>query len=1069
MNRDFIATMLRKWRAVRAMRISVLTGIFALALQVTAFPQARVISGIVTSQENAQPIPGVNIVVEGTTIGAVSDAQGKYTLSVPPSATTLIFSFIGYKTESVAIGNQTEISMQLTADIRTLGEVVVTAFGIEKEKKAIGFATQELSTKDLTDARDVNVANYLTGKVAGVQVGLSASGVGGSSKVTIRGFSSLTGENQPLYVVDGFPLDNTKYGEGEVYTNGRDFGDGIGNINPQDIESINVLKGPNATALYGSRGANGVILITTKSGKVGKGIAVEINSNVTIDKLNLFPKLQNKYMTGYEDLNLYGNTVNINGTDYLDIPSWHYESMGPPMDGRLLVNPFVYPGTDPTTFKLLPQPENNVRDFFETGVVTNNSVAVSGGTEKSSARLSVNNMTIKGIVPNHKEDQQSVTLRALTNVTDKLSFEGKANYVHKNTDNPPGLGVFSANNVVNDLAAMGRYVPMDFLKEYYEKTGEAGSWPGVSVNPYYLVNENKDNAERDRIISFVSAKYQFTSWLNLMARSGIDFYSERRIQKRPVGSPNGISGRLVDQTFLTKESNSDVLLTAAKDNLARNFSGTLSLGASISKRSYRQQGWEGTDFKVPDIYHVSNARNVIPSYSFVSREIQSVYASGELGFKNYLFLDVTGRNDWSSTLGENNYSFFYPSVSASFIFTDAFNIHSRILSLGKLRASYAEAGNDGAAYLTQSGYTLDSTPFNGQSLAYQSNTIALFDLKNELKKSVEFGADLRFLGDRVGLDVTYYKSNTENQIVPITVSAASGYTTKIVNAGNIENKGIELTLRATPVQLQNGLNWDLSFNYARNQSTVIELAPGIETFFLNGTAQAAQIEARTGERFGNIVGYKYKRAPDGQIIVAPDGSYMREDDMSILGNITPKWIGGLNNTINFKGLSLNFLIDFVQGNEITSDTKYRMIANGTAKFTEQYREHSEPLPGVVEVTDEDGNVTYAPNTTLVDGQTAWSTRAWGQISEEFVLDGSFIMLREVVLGYSFKPSLLQKTPFNAIRLSIVGRNLWYIEEHMQDMGISPETNLNTRAGTTGVEVFSLPTTRSYGLNLNLTF
>ncbi len=1070
MKQIFITLIVRMWRVVFKMRIPLTAGVLLIGMQFAAFSQTRLVSGTVTGLDNGQPIPGVNIVVDGTTVGAVSDEQGKYTLNVPASANTLIFSFIGYRTERIALDNRSQVDVQLTSDTQTLEEVVVTAFGIEKEKKAIGFATQELAKKDLTDARDVNVANYLTGKVAGVQVGLSASGVGGSSKVTIRGFSSLTGENQPLYVVDGFPLDNTKYGEGEVYTNGRDFGDGIGNISPQDIESINVLKGPNATALYGSRGANGVILITTKSGKAGKGIAVEVNSNVTIDKLNLFPRLQNKYMTGYEDLNLYGGTVNIDGVEYQDIPSWHFESMGPPMDGRLLVNPFVYPGTAPTTFKLLPQPENNVRDFFETGVVTNNSVAVSGGTEKSSARLSVNNMTIKGIVPNHKEDQQSVTLRALTNVTDKLSFEGKANYIHKNTDNPPGLGVFASNNVVRDLAAMGRYVPLPFLKEYYEKTGEAGSWPGVSVNPYYLVNENKNNAERDRIISFVSAKYQFTSWLNLMARSGIDFYSERRLEKRPVGSPNGISGRLVDQTYLTKESNSDVLLTASKENLSKNFSGSLSLGASLSKRSYRQQGWEGTDFKVPDIYHISNTRNVIPQYSFVSREIQSVYASGELGFKNYLYLDVTGRNDWSSTLGENNYSFFYPSVSTSFIFTDAFDIHSRVLTLGKVRASYAEAGNDGSAYLTESGYTLDSTPFNGQSLAYQSSTIALFDLKNELKKSVEFGADLRFFGDRMGLDVTYYKSNTENQIVPITVSAASGYTTKIVNAGNIENKGVEVSFRATPVQLQNGLSWDLTFNYARNQSTVIELAPGIETFFLNQTAQAAQIEARTGERFGNIVGYKYKRAPDGQIIVADDGSYMREDDLSILGNVTPKWIGGLNNTVSFKGLSLNFLIDFVQGNEITSDTRYRMIANGTAKFTERYREHSEPLPGVVEVKDESGNVVgYEPNTKLVDGQTAWSYRAWGQISEEFVMDGSFIMLREVVLGYSLKPSLLQRTPFNGIRLSIVGRNLWYIEEHMQGMGISPETNLNTRAGATGVEVFSLPTTRSYGLNLNLTF
>jgi hypothetical protein len=610
---------------------------------------------------------------------------------------------------------------------------------------------------------------------------------------------------------------------------------------------------------------------------------------------------------------------------------------------------------------------------------------------------------------------------------------------------------------------------MPFLKEYYERTGEAGSWPGVSVNPYYLVKENKNSAERDRIIAFVSARYQFISWLGLMARSGIDQYSEQRIEKRPVNFPGATSGRLSDRTYLTREVNSDVLLTATKNNL-KNFTSSLSVGAALSTRNKRLQGWDGSNFKVPGIYDVSNLRDVIPTYSLVKREMQSVYFSGEVGYKNYLFLNVTGRNDWSSTLGEDNYSFFYPSVGASFVFTDAFNLQSKVLTYGKVRASYAEAGNDGEPYLTTSGYSLGSTPFNGQSLAYQSTNIALFDLKNELKKSTEFGADLRFFGDRIGLDITYYKSNTINQILPITISAASGYLTKVINAGNIENKGVEIALQASPVQLSNGFRWDLSFNYARNQSKVIELAPGLETFPLTGTGQEAKIEARTGQRFGNIIGYKYKRAPDGQIIVKDNGEYAREDNFSILGNVTPKWIGGLNNTLSYKGISLNFLIDFVQGNQINSDTKYRMVANGTGKFTERYREHSEPLPGVVEIKDASGNVIkYEPNTILVDGQTAWSSRAWDQKSEEFVLDGSFIMLREVVLGYTFQPSFIKKTPFKGLRLSLVGRNLWYIEEHMQGLGISPETNLNTTAAATGVEVFSMPTTRSYGINLNLTF
>jgi TonB-linked SusC/RagA family outer membrane protein len=1041
----------------------------------TEIPLADIIGRI--TNEQGEPISNANVILKRTGQGTVTNAKGEFSLHDVRSNDIIIISSIGYKTLHITPGNKTDLALVMETATDELNNVVVTALGITKQKKAVGFATQELAKKDLADAREVSVANYLTGKIAGVQVSLPASGVGGSSKVLIRGISSLSGENQPLYVVDGVPLDNTKYAEAQLFTMGRDYGDGIGNINPQDIESVNVLKGPNATALYGSRGSNGVILITTKSGKAGKGVAVEVNSNVTIDKLNLFPKLQNKYMTGYEDINLYGGSVNIDGVDYLDIPTWHYESMGPPMDGRLLVNPFVFdPSAPPTTFKLLPQPEDNVRDFFETGVVTNNSVAFSGGTEKSSARLSVNNTTIKGIIPNHDENQQSISLRAATKVTDKLSFEGKVNYLHKKVDNAPGLGVFSQNNVVAVLAAMGRYVPMPFLKEYYERTGEAGVWPGVGLNPYFFVNEVKNNAVRERIISFVSVKYQFTDWLTLMARSGVDQYSERRVEKRPVGTPgfnsagNFLSnGFLVDQTYLTKESNSDILLTASKDNLIKNFSASLSVGGYLLKRSNRAEGWEGTNFKVPGIYHVSNARDVVPNYRLVNKELQSVYFSGEIGYKEYLFFNVTGRNDWSSTLGDDNYSFFYPSVSTSFVFTDAFKLNSKVLTFGKVRASYALAGNDADAYLTQSGYFLNSTAYNGQSLAYPGNTIALFDLKNELKRSVEFGADLRFFGDRIGLDATFYKSNNKNQIIPITISAASGYTTKVVNAGNIENKGIEISLRATPVQLRSGFHWDLSFNYARNQSKVIELAPGLETFQLYGAAPNT-IEARIGQAFGNIVGYKYRRAPDGQKIVGDDGSYGRENDLSILGNVTPEWVGGLNNSFSFKGFSLNFLIDFVQGNQITSSTRYRMIANGTAKFTEEGREHSKPLDGVVEVKDANGNVIkYEKNTKTVDGQTYWSYRSWGDIGEEFVLDGSFVMLREVVLGYGFQPSFIKKTPFKSLRLSLVGRNLWYIEEHMQGMGISPETNLNTQAGATGVEAFTMPTTRSYGINLNLTF
>ncbi|MEO6730182.1 MAG: SusC/RagA family TonB-linked outer membrane protein [Ferruginibacter sp.] len=1053
-------------------RVLLLIGIFIFGFYTSGHSQQTTIAGIVTSDEKGVPLPGVSIVVQGKSKGTATDVNGRYSLSIPHGSAKIVFSYTGYSSQAINVNNRSSINVVLIPEAKQLSDVVVTALGITKEKRTVGYSTQGLSKKDLADARDVNVANYLTGKIAGVQVSLPASGVGGSSKVIIRGISSLTQENQPLYVVDGVPLDNTRYNEAG-FSGGKDFGDGIGNINTEDIESINVLKGPNATALYGSRGSNGVILITTKTGKAGKGIGVEVNSNVTFEKINLIPNVQNKYGAGYEDKNIYGSMISINGTNYETVDDWHTDSYGPPLDGKLLVvNPFVSdPGAPKATFVWSPQPKNNIRDFWETGLVTNNSVALSGGSEKSSARLSFANTTIKGITPRHNENHQSINLRVATNITDRLSFDAKATYMHKNVNNAPTLGATS-ENLVNTLVRLGRFVPLDFLKQYYEKTGKYGNFPNVPYNPYYVINELHNNASRDRVVAFVSAKYQFNNWLSLMARSGIDTYSERRRQTWPVGARSSANskGRIVDETFITKESNTDVLLTASKEKLFKNFSASLSIGASLLQRNYRTQSWDARTFKVPGIYDVSNTKDVFPNYSLVRREMQSAYFSGEIGYKNYLFLNVTGRNDWSSTLGENNYSFFYPSMTGSFIFTDAFHMRSKVLTYGKLRASYATAGNDASPYLTKTGYLFNSIPYNGQYAATESNTIALFDLKNELKKSIEVGTELRLFGDRIGVDVTYYKSNTKNQIVPITISSGSGYSTKIVNAGNIENKGIEIALRTTPVQLRNSFRWDVSFNYARNHSKVIDLAPGLETFPLYTPYNPSNnIEARVGQPFGNIVGYGFKRSPDGERIVGSDGSYQRDDTLKVLGNVTPKWVGGLNNTFSFKGFTLGVLVDFVQGNKINSSTKYQMEAGGIGAFTERYREQSEPLPGVVEKIDANGGKSYSANTQKVDGQTAWASRAWGEIGEEFVLDGSFVMLREVILGYTLQPSFLKKTPFTSLRVSLAGRNLWYIKEHMQGMGISPEVNLNTQAGATGVEALSMPTTRSYGINVNFTF
>ncbi len=1043
--------------------------------------QKKEIKGKVTDQ-SGDPLPGVNVVVKGASnIGTITDFEGNYSIEVPTDAEALEYSFIGMVPQTIVIGNSSVINVTLESSTESLDEVVVTALGIQRKVKALGFSAQQIGEDNLSEAREVNVSNFLTGKIAGVQVSGSAAGTGGSTTVTIRGNSSLTGNNQPLYVVDGIPIDNQGHDSGGL-SGGNDYGDGIGNINSEDVESISVLKGPNASYLYGSRGANGVILITTKSGKARKGIGVEFNSSTSIEKINLTPKVQNKYGTGYEGTNLYGKMVEINGKSYETLPAWHGDNWGPPLDGRrVVVDPFVFPGEEPRTLTLLPQDPNNIRDFWETGLIANNFVAFTGGDEKTSARLSFGNTNIKGITPKNKGVRNTINLRASSKLTNKLSFDGKVNYTNTKYENRPNLGETS-DNYVYSLSVMGRYVPLDFLKKYYEKTGDYGRWPGIKYNPYYVLNELKNNDQRDRIIGFASLRYEFTDWLNLTARSGLDWYSEERQKTWPVGAKGRANqkGRLVETSRKVKESNSDFLLTASGD-ISSNFSGSFSFGGSLLKQYTTEMSWDARDFKAEGVYHVSNAQDIRPENYLWEKEIQSLYFMSQLAYKNYLFVDISGRNDWSSTLGRNNYSFFYPSVSTSFVFTDAFEMNSNILSFGKLRASWAQVGNDSDPYLTKIGYRSYTTNYNGHGYADVSTRLPAVNLKNELTESWEVGADLRFFKNRLSIDLTYYDGATKNQILPVQVSSSSGYQTVVINAGEIKNSGLEMVLNAGIIRSGSGFKWDLSFNYAKNESKVVELAPGIETYLLVDSYPNI-IEARPGQRFGNIIGYKYKRAPDGRRIVGSKGSYLKETDKSILGNITPDWIGGLNNSFSYKGFFMNFLIDFVQGGQLTSTTKYQMIRKGSALITEEGRrprdtdDQGNQLPyvgvldGVVEITDANGNVTgYEENTQAVDGQTYWATRGWQRIGEEFVLDASYIMLRELIFGYNFKPNVLKKTPFKGVRVSVVGRNLFYLEEHMQDMGISPESAPNTSAGARGVEVLSMPTTRTFGVNVNLTF
>ena len=1028
--------------------------------------QERVISGTVTSLEDGQPIIGATLLVQGSSNqsqGTVTDVEGKYSIKVAGPEATLVVSSIGYESQTIPVGNRSVLDIQLRSDVSELSEVVVTAFGIEREKKALGYSVQEVNTEALTTAREANVVNSLKGKVAGVHINPTSGGPGGSSYVVIRGNSSLTGNNQPLYVVDGIPIDNQTLDAANSF-DGYDYGDGIGNINPDNIENISVLKGPGAAAMYGARGANGVILITTKSGRNRRGIGVEINSNYTFETVSVHPTFQNTWGGGYDDNYASFGTEVIDGREVFVWPGWMLDQWGGRMDGQPIIYDYA---REWGVQEFSPQPVDNIKNFYGTGTTFTNTVSVFGGNERSSARLSFSNMDNKNIVPNNKLARQNITLRATHQISDRLMVDAKVNYTRQEGNNRIQNGI-SFSGLQSSLEVLPRSVSLDWMKNHTREDGRMTNFKsGSPYNPYWITEKFKNNDTRDRVIGMARVTYEFTDWLSLQARTGTDFYTDNRFAMIPQGTPGGanLNGQVRNTMWHVKEENSDLLLTATGD-LSEDFTGTFSVGANHLNREQEVVQVRGENLAIPDLYHINNAGLVFPRNFELRKQMNSVYFQGQLAYRNYLFLDVTGRNDWSSTLGPDNRSFFYPSVSASFAFSDALEIDSPVLTFGKLRAAYAEAGNDADPYQTNGGYNLNDVSFNGLRMAAIQSQVPLLDLKNELTTGLEFGLDLRFFENRVGIDFTYYDQATTNQILPVEISAATGFANRLINAGEIRNHGYEVMVNANPVRVGE-FSWDLSLNFSRNRSEVVTLAPGIESHTLL-SGDGVSIEARVGEPYGNIVGYAKKRNAEGRILVTELGKWQRADEMTVLGNIQPDFLGGFNSTFSYKGFSLSGLIDFRIGGQVYSYSKYDQMAKGTGKFTEARAPEDLIVDGLIE--NEDG--TFSENDIpLLSHQYYAEQGPWGGIAETMVIDADYAALREVTFGYNFNQNLLGKTPFTNARISVVGRNLLYLyrDPEFELMGISPETAFNTTAAAQGVETRGLPTTRSIGFNLLLSF
>ncbi|MFT6866791.1 MAG: TonB-linked SusC/RagA family outer membrane protein [Cyclobacteriaceae bacterium] len=1045
------------------MKRILLLSFMSLTVAFAAIAQ-RTVSGKITSAEDGDGIPGVNVVLKGTTTGTTTDLDGNYRLSVPEEGGTLIYSFIGLLAQETEIGARSVIDIGMAADVTELTEVIVTAFGVERAEKSLGYSVQELDGDQLTEARETNIVNSLSGQIAGVQVTNGSGNVGSSSRIVLRGPSSLTGENQPLFVVDGIPINNTNYGNSSAF-GGADFPNGAADINPDDIATISVLKGANAAALYGSRAANGVILITTKKGSKTKGIGVSINSNVTFQTPLRIPDYQNSYGGGY----------NPNSYEWLDGTSGsggEDESWGPALDQGLAFK--QWQDTDGGTSPWVSNPDN-IRDFYELGTTTSNNVALSGGNDVANFRLSYTNMQQDGMIYNTGLERNTFALSSGVKLSDKLSADASVNYIKSSSDNISGGG-YDNNNPMQQFTWFQRQVDVSALKDYKNLPLNAEgtsaqftplTWnTNFNNNPYWVLDNNTQGFEKNRIIGNVKINYQLTDWLSLFVRTGTDFFTDLQTIKRGHNSndyPNGYY-REIDRSW--QESNSDFALTFNKD-ITPDFGLTVTAGGNLRREVYSRNILTANELEIPGTYTIANSSVAVVATNYdQQREMQSLYGMAQFQFRNYLFIDLTARNDWSSTLPLENNSFFYPSASLSLILTDLADIQSNVLSFAKVRGSWAQVGSDTDAYRLQDVFTLRSPKWNGTTTVTQAtvgNQLKNPLLKPEITTSVEFGVDLRFFSDRLGLQATYFDATSTDLIVEIDVSGASGWRTQFANVGEMNNKGIELQMNATPVEIGD-FKWEMNLNYARIRNEVVTLG-GVDNLVLGGQWNVDVI-ATPGESYPALFGPDYQRDDAGNIIHV-NGLPQKDNTSKVLGSAFPDWTGGFTNTFSFKGVSLGVLIDAKMGGSVYSMTNAWGRYSGVLEETLIGREVGIVGAGVqANGVDENGNTQYVPNNVPVDVQTYNHSAFGNNIAAGSVFDASYVKLRQVILGYTIPKQWLGASPFQSISVSVVGRNLALLYSKVPH--IDPETAFSND-NAQGIEHASYSSARSLGFNVNLKF
>ncbi|MCE6990179.1 SusC/RagA family TonB-linked outer membrane protein [Dyadobacter sp. CY323] len=1047
----------------------------------TALAQNITVAGRVVSQAENEALPGVSILLKGTSKGTATNVDGTYTLEAAPG-TTLVFSFIGLKTTELVVPADGKLDVALENDNTILQEVVVTALGITKEKKSLGYAVQELKTRDLAEAREGNLVNALSGKIAGVNITNSQGGMG-SSRIVIRGETSIAGNNQPLFVVDGIPVDNSQLGAG---ANGsRDFANAISDINPGDIESISVLKGPNAAALYGSRASNGVILIKTKSGNSGqKGLGITLNIGYTFDKLLVLPKYQNVFGQGTGGQFSYKDGKGGGINDATD------ESWGPRMDGRLI--PQFFSNGEAVPFVAHP---DNVKNFFETGHTRTTGVSVSGSNEKIDYRFSFNNSKQTRVIPNTDISKNSFGVNSTYRINDKLTLSTSANFIRTASDNLPGTSG-RGSSVMLQFLWFGRQVDTELLKDY-NKGGFDYNWNhSYYSNPYLLQYENTVQQRRDRFFGNVNLNYKITDWLSATVRTGNDYYTDKRKFRVAYGTNGTPFGSYTEDGYVVNENNTDFNFNFNK-SIGSDFEVDWLVGGSVRSNFNEQNYQQAPKLAVSNLYTLNNSRDPLVSYNVLRKQkVYSAFSSAQIGFRNYAFLNLTARNDWSSTLPTGNNSYFYPSINASFVLTDAFDIKSNVLTFAKIRGGWAEVGKDTDPYQLINTYPFNQ-PFGSSPLLTVSDVLLNSNLKPEITRSTELGVDLAFFRNRARLDFSYYNTDSYNQILRADVSPTTGYKQKLLNAGHINNHGIEAMLNVKPVDTKSGFKWDIGINFSKNVSKVISLD---DEGFLNDYrlgANGATVYASKGKGYGAIFGSAFARDANGTIIIGANGLPTRDPNQKVLGHYTPKWMGGVTNSFSFKGFNLSVLIDTKQGGSLYSATnatgKYTGVLVETLEgrdaehggLTYYFPGNNKSAPAVQlnqggaapagETTYDDGiiakgnTVDGKPNATIVSAERYYKgvySNSAG-INEASVFDASFIKLREVKLGYSVPQTLVNRYKLQNVTISVYGRNLAFLQRKATN--IDPETAFNTGNTGQGLESLQLPTTSSYGFNLNIGF